>query len=120
MKKTGHASHDKVMQQATKTPGINTVLKDMVETYLKYEEDKKLINKAQREIRAKAKEEHGILSSVWSAEIRMRKMDPDVRIQYETGLEDFKVQLGHQFDIEEHIAKVQKDPAKVAALKVKA
>lgn len=100
-KKTGHKSHDKVKTQAEKarhlnSDGVNAPLKEIFEKYMKLEADMKKLNQAKRELRAKAKEEHEILSSVFMYEIAMLKKDPEQRVQFESGVKDLKSQLGYQ------------------------
>ncbi len=80
-KKTGHASHDKVVEQMTpKKEGHNSQLmnervQEIFDEFMKLEEDKKEITKHQRELKAKAKLEYGILSDVFAHEIRLKKKE---------------------------------------------
>lgn len=56
--------------------------------------------KLTRDLRNRAKSEFGVLSSVLAHEIRLRKMDKDVRIQFESGHHDFKGMLGYQASLD--------------------
>jgi uncharacterized protein (UPF0335 family) len=76
---------------------FNAPLAKLFTDYERLEANKKEIGKAQRDIRAKAKEEFGIQIKNFSQEIAMRKLDPDVRIQFEQGVQDLKGMLGYQF-----------------------
>lgn len=58
------------------------------------------INKANRDLRNEAKSSFGILASVLAHEIRLRKMDDDVRIQFESGHHDLKDMLGYQASLD--------------------
>lgn len=61
-----------------------------------FQEQKKAIAKAERDVRNRLKTEFGILASSVAREIALRKLDPDVRVQVETNHEDFKKMLGYQ------------------------
>ena len=78
---------------------INKDVEKQINSYMRMEEDKKQISKAQRDIKANLKEKHGILSSVLSHEIRMRKMEAAARVQFEQGHADLKDMLGYQFTL---------------------
>lgn len=52
--------------------------------------------KVQRDLRNRAKSEFGVLSGPLAHEIRLRKMDKDVRVQFESSHTDLKVALGYQ------------------------
>lgn len=58
------------------------------------------INKANRDLRNEAKSSFGVLSSVLAHEVRLRKMDDDVRIQFESGHHDLKDMLGYQASLD--------------------
>lgn len=76
---------------------INKPLAQIFANYASMDEDKKQISKAQRDLRAKAKEEHGIDKGVFAHEVRMMKMDKDKRVMFEQGHADLKNMLGYQF-----------------------
>lgn len=59
-------------------------------------ERKKALAKAERDLRNKAKTEFGFLSGPLAFEVRMRKLDPDVRVQFESCSADIKVASGYQ------------------------
>lgn len=54
----------------------------------------------QRDLRNRAKSEFGVLSGPLSHEIRLRKMDKDVRVQFESGHVDLKGALGYQPELD--------------------
>lgn len=60
------------------------------------EADKKAIGKAQRDLRARAKEEHGVDKEVFSYEVRMQKKEASARTMFEQGCIDLKDALGYQ------------------------
>lgn len=93
------AKKDKV----TRLPGVghnggkvNKPLVKMFDDYAKMDEDKKQISKAQRDIRARAKEEHGVNKDVFGHEVKLRKMASDARVMFEQGHADLKESLGYQ------------------------
>lgn len=67
-----------------------------VEELMRFQEQKKSIAKAERDVRNRLKIEFGIMSSSVAREIALRKMDPDVRVQVESNHDDFKKMLGYQ------------------------
>lgn len=71
-------------------------VKKIVEEILASATRQKAEGKIQRELRNKAKTEFGVLSGALSHEIRLRKMDPDVRVQFESSHQDLKQMLGYQ------------------------
>ena len=130
-KKTGNASHDKVVEQMEKVKikekgKVNTHLKDIFTKYMDLEEETKVLNQAKRELRSQAKDQFQVPSSVFMHEIRLKKMDSDVRQQFEAEHFDLKDMLGIQlsFDIITNEKKVdpkkKNDPKKAAAAKVAA
>lgn len=82
----GHNSGGKVIPQ----------LRAMVDETLHLDEQIKALNKAKRDVRNRAKTEFGVLSSTWAHEMRLRKLDPDVRVQFESSHDDLKIALGYQ------------------------
>lgn len=79
--------------------GGTDALQQIFTDYAHLEENKKQLSKAQRDLRAKAKQEFNIASSVFAHEVRLQKMDSDVRIQFEEGHAGLKEQLGIQFTL---------------------
>lgn len=67
-----------------------------LEELMEYQEQKKAIAKAERDVRNRLKSEFGILASSVAREVALRKLDADVRVQVETNHEDFKKMLGYQ------------------------
>lgn len=63
-------------------------------------EQKKAISAAERDVRNRLKVEFGVLSSVTAHELRLRKMDRDVRVQFESGHADLKQMLGYQQELD--------------------
>jgi uncharacterized protein (UPF0335 family) len=123
-KKTGNASHDKVVEQMEKanlrTGKVNSQLKEIFAKYMDLEEETKVLNQAKRELRAQAKDQFQVPSSVFSHEIRLKKMDKDVRQQFEAEHHDLKLMLGIQLSLDvisndkpKDVKK--KDPAQAAA-----
>lgn len=79
---------------------VNKALAVLFDDYAALDEQAKEIAKAKRDVRAKAKEEHGVLSSVFNHEVRLRKLDRDVRVQFEQGHNDLKGMLGYQLTLD--------------------
>lgn len=63
-------------------------------------EQKKALGKAERDLRNKAKVEFGVLSGPLAHEMRLRKMDGDVRVQFESSHADLKRSLGYQPELD--------------------
>lgn len=87
---------------------VNKSLVVLFDDYAALDEQAKEIAKAKRDVRAKAKEEHGVLSSVFNHEVKLRKLDRDVRVQFEQGHNDLKGMLGYQLTLD-LIAQERKD-----------
>lgn len=68
----------------------------IVDEILASAERQKQEGRNQRDLRNRAKSEFGILSTVLAHEIGLRKKDPDVRAQFESGHRDLKSALGYQ------------------------
>lgn len=79
-----------------KIPGLIKVVDEL----LHIGEQKKAMGKAERDLRNKAKTEFGILSGPLAHELRLRKMDGDVRVQFESNHSDLKVALGYQPELD--------------------
>lgn len=100
--------------------GVNPQLQQIYVDALDIWNRGKELNKAMRDLRNKAKTEFGVLSSVFAHELRLRKMDPDVRIQFESGHVDLKNMLGYQASLdlrEDTVARTEEeyvDPTHVA------
>lgn len=80
--------------------GVNPQLQELVQEIIELDEKKKELAKAQRDLRNRAKTEFGVLSTVLAHEIKLRKMDQDVRIQFESGHHDLKEMLGYQASLD--------------------
>jgi hypothetical protein len=76
---------------------VNEALVELFSEYSDLEENGRAISKAKRDLRARAKEEFGVSSSVFNHEAKLRRMEKDVRIQFEQGCTDLKGMLGYQF-----------------------
>jgi len=72
----------------------------IVDELLHLNAQKAQIGKAERDLRNRAKSEFGILSGPLAHEMRLRKMDTDVREQFESAHRDLKVALGYQTEME--------------------
>lgn len=86
--------NERVSKEHNEQPAVNPELQLLFTNYHKLEADNKAINESKREIRNIAKEKHGVLKSVFAHEIRMQKLDPDVRQQFEIACKDIKVAIG--------------------------
>lgn len=78
------------------TGEVNPEAVKCLEEIMAYQEQKKAIAKAERDVRNRLKTEFGILASSVAREVALRKLDVDVRVQVETNHEDFKKMLGYQ------------------------
>lgn len=77
-------------------PAAVEIVKEILEWDAKIRE----INKAKRDLRNRLKNEFGVLAAVQGYEIAMAKKDPDVRLQIESGIVDFRKMLGRQMDLD--------------------
>jgi len=75
-----------------KIPGLCKVFDE----YADIDEQKRKLAKRQRDLRGEAKTKYGVDSKPFNHEIMLRKLDPDVRVQFETNHADLKVALGYQ------------------------
>lgn len=75
-------------------------LKEIITEILASDERVKNEGKLKRDLRNRAKTEFNVLSSVLAHEIRLRKMDKDVRIQFESGHHDLKTMTGYQQELD--------------------
>jgi len=80
--------------------GVNPRMQDIVQEILDNNKRVAELNKANRELRNEAKTSFGVLAGPLSHEIRLRKMDDDVRIQFESGHHDLKDMLGYQASLD--------------------
>ncbi len=80
--------------------GANPQLVEIFTLDAEYQDKIKEINKARRELRNRAKTEFNVLSSVYQHEVKLRKMDRDVRIQFESGHHDLRNMLGYQASLD--------------------
>lgn len=83
-------------QEAGHNSGINPRMVEIVDEILANNERVKELNKANRDLRNEAKTSFGVLAGPLAHEIRLRKMDTDVRVQFESGHHDLKEMLGYQ------------------------
>lgn len=79
---------------------INQPLVDIFDEDDHLEEQQKMIGKQRRELRAKAKEEHGISSDVYQHQKKLRRMEAARRVQFEHGCVELNEQLGYQFTLD--------------------
>lgn len=80
--------------------GVIPGMVEIVEEILSIDEKIKELGKAKRDLRNKAKSDFGVLSFNLNEEIRFRKLDPDVRKQYESGRVDIQAMLGYQASLD--------------------
>lgn len=81
-------------------PGINPALQKIFTDYEKLEKDQKGISKAKRDLRLQAKDSHGVSVATFQHEIRMRKLEPTIRAEFEDECDKVKSMLGYQYQIE--------------------
>ena len=99
--KTGKgAKADTVPGKGHNRGQVNEALQEIFSDYRKMDEDKKAISKAQRDLRAKAKDEHNVSSANFNHEVKLQKLDSDVRVMFETGAHDLKQMLGIQLSLD--------------------
>lgn len=79
-----------------KNPRMVAIVEEILENNRRVAE----LNKANRDLRNEAKTSFGVLAGPLSHEIRLRKMDDDVRIQFESGHHDLKDMLGYQASLD--------------------
>lgn len=72
----------------------------LITELMEFQDKKKAIAKAERDVRNKLKSQFKILASSVAREVALRKLDPDVRVQVETNHEDFKKLLGYQANLD--------------------
>jgi hypothetical protein len=80
--------------------GVVVGMVEIVDEILILDEKIKELNKAKRDLRNKAKNEFGVLAFNLNEEVRFRKLDRDVRIQYESGRVDLQTMLGYQASLD--------------------
>lgn len=77
-------------------PELVTIIDEILASSARQKAEAKL----QRDLRNRAKSEFGVLSGPLAHEIRLRKMDSDVRVQFESGHNDLKAALGYQPELD--------------------
>lgn len=125
-KKTGHKSHDAIMEQDWKAKeGHNSgqMNEDVIgkfEEHERIEATIKALRGDQKAIRVTMKEEYGLPTVVVTRELQERKLDKSVRAEREAAAADLKAMLGYQFALNliPAAAGGEKDPVEVAGLKV--
>lgn len=80
--------------------GTNPTLVEIFTLDAEYQDKIKEMNKARRDLRNRAKTEFNVLSSVYQHQVKLRKMDRDVRIQFESGTHDLQNMLGYQASLD--------------------
>lgn len=88
------------LSRAGHNSGAIPELVALLDEFLALDEKIKALGKAKRDIRNKVKGEYSVLSFNWNEEIRMRKLQSDVRIQYESGRKDLQNMLGYQASLD--------------------
>ena len=105
-KKTGHKSHDKIMEQDWQAKqghnsGItNPEVQQLFADHEKVQESIKTLQQDQKSLRVRAKEEFGIPTRVFTILIGMRKLDPNVRAELESAIQDTNAMLGYQMALD--------------------
>jgi hypothetical protein len=90
---------------------INEPLLQIFTDWEALELQKKEITKAQNQLKAKAKTEHNIPKMNFAQEIRLRKMDSEVRAHFEATQKDLQVAIGYQMALDIAIPKAEEVPA---------
>lgn len=124
-KKTGHKSHDKIMEQdwqakqGHNSGGVNPEVQGLFSEDEKLEDAIKTLQADRKAIRVRAKEEFGIPLRVWAIEKSMRKLDIYVRAEIEQAHADLKAMTGYQMAMNLlPPSDAQEDPIAVAEKKV--
>lgn len=109
-KKTGHKSHDRIMEQdyeakqrASEGHNSNMVNPEIQEIFSKHEAiqaDIKTLQKDQKALRVRAKDEFSIPTRVFTILIGMRKLDPNTRAELESSISDTNAMLGYQMALD--------------------
>lgn len=128
-KKTGHKSHDKVMEQdyeakrsreGHNSGQINLDVIKMFEEHESIEENIKAMRSDQKALRVTLKEEYGLPTVVVTRELQQRKLDKNVRAERETAESDLKAMLGYQMALDLIVPKAEgQDPVEAAGKKVR-
>lgn len=82
-----------------KDGSFNPQLLQFIESYERLEEDKKELSKAQKDIINTIKTQFGLQIGVVRHHLRLRKMDEEVRVAFEHGVQDMGVMLGVQLSL---------------------
>ena len=77
-------------------PGLVKIVDELLAIHQKKQD----LGVAERTLRNRAKSEFGVLSSSLAHEMRLQKMDRDVRDQFEQSHRDIKIALGVQTEME--------------------
>lgn len=126
-KKTGHKSHDKVIEQDWKAKeghnsgAVNPEVQSLFAEHEAIHANIKILQKDQKALRVKAKDEFGIPTRVFTIIMGMRKLDPNVRAELESSILDTNAMLGYQMSLNllpPATEEEGKDPLEAASKKV--
>ncbi len=78
------------------TGKVNPQLQKIYEEYHELDENAKAISRGKRDLRARAKEEFGVMTAVFNHEFKLQKLDQQARVEFETGALHLKDALGIQ------------------------
>lgn len=128
-KKTGHKSHDKIMEQDWEAKEghnsgvVNPEVQKLFSDHEAIQESIKTLQKDQKSLRVRAKDEFGIPTRVFTIEMSMRKLDPNVRAEIEQAHADLKAMTGYQMALNllphsEGSEGEENDPVEAASKKV--
>ncbi len=81
---------------------IDAPLQAIFDEYKRLEADKKVIAKAQAELKARAKEMHNVPKENFAHEIKMQKLELARRVNFESCATDLKSRLGIQLTLDLH------------------
>lgn len=95
-KKPKSTRSKKAKTSAGHNSGMNPELVADIEDVELLEENKKQLAKEIRDKKAAIKERHGVSTVVLNEELKRRKLDSDVRANYEMGLADLQKATGYQ------------------------
>lgn len=102
---------------------VNPLVQEMYKQHEELAQSIKALQKDQKAIRVKAKDEFGIATRVFSIELQLRKLDVNVRAEIEQGHADLKAMLGYQMALQlaaPEPTETDSDPIEAARKKVTA
>lgn len=97
VKKTGHASHDLVMQQMEtrkNSISLNKDMKEGIDMLLELHEEKRNIGAKERRIKLDLKDKFGVSISAINEVVKSKKKDPEVFRELMMEVQDILQQIG--------------------------